>query len=207
MSARQSLSQGHFQSPSQTIGPFFHYGLNPVEANYPHTQIANHCLVSEQTQGERLSLTGRVFDGKGVVVEDALVEIWQANAAGRYRHPNDARSQRALDPHFQGFGRCGTGASDDGRFVFKTIKPGPDQPGNAPFISVTVFMRGLLNHVYTRVYFDDEVDANATDPVLSRTEAGRKVTLLAKCCNTPDGLEYTFDIHMQGEQETVFFDL
>lgn len=194
------------QTPSQTIGPFFHYGLNPVEANYPHTQIADSCLVSPQTLGERIRLTGRVFDGKGVAVEDALVEIWQANAAGRYRHPNDARAGRALDQHFIGFGRCGTGATEDGRFTFNTIKPGSGQAGYAPFISVTVFMRGLLNHVYTRVYFDDEGAANATDPVFCGVEEERRPTLLARRCDTSDGVEYVFDIHMQGDRETVFFD-
>jgi protocatechuate 3,4-dioxygenase alpha subunit len=195
------------QTPSQTIGPFFHYGLNPVEANYPHSQIAGHCLVSDKTLGEHIRVTGRVFDGKGAVIEDALLEIWQANAAGRYAHPGDARSNRALDPHFHGFGRCGTGANEQSRFAFSTIKPGAAQPGHAPFISVTVFMRGLLNHVYTRIYFDDEAAANAEDPVFSGVDSERQMTLLAKRCETPAGIEYRFDIHMQGDQETVFFDL
>lgn len=195
------------QTPSQTIGPFFHYGLNPFEANYPHTQIAGSRLVTPDTQGERICLSGRVLDGQGRPVEDALIEIWQANAVGRYHHPNDAREARPLDPHFQGFGRCGTGANEEARFAFATIKPGSDQPGHAPFIHVTVFMRGLLNHLYTRVYFDDEVEANAADPVLSNIEAERQSTLLAKRCPHPGGTEYVFDIHMQGRQETVFFDL
>src|SRR5680860_765924 len=184
------------QTPSQTIGPFFHYGLNPVEANYPHTQIAGSCLVSPETEGECIRLTGRVFDGKGVAVEDALVEIWQANAAGRYQHPNDARVGRALDHSFSGFGRCGTGAQEDGRFSFLTIKPGSGQAGHAPFISVTVFMLGLLNHVYTRVYFDDEVEANAADPVFRNIDEERRSTLLARRCDSPAGVEYVFDIHM-----------
>ena len=195
------------QTPSQTIGPFFHYGLNPVQANYPHTQIAGNSLVSSHTQGERIRLTGRIFDGEGVPVEDALIEIWQANANGRYHHPNDARKDRPLDPHFRGFGRCGTGADDGSRFVFATIKPGSDQPGHAPFIHVTVFMRGLLNHVYTRIYFDDEAEANAIDPLLSSLEPSRRDTLLAKRYQSLGGTEYVFDIHMQGRQETVFFDL
>lgn len=195
------------QTPSQTIGPFFHYGLNPVEASYPHTQIAGSCLISPDTQGERIHLTGRVFDGKGVAVEDALVEIWQANAAGRYRHPNDQREGRALDQTFSGFGRCGTGVREDCRFSFDTIKPGSGQAGRAPFISVTVFMRGLLSHVYTRVYFDDEAEANAADPVFSKVIAERRQTLLAGRHETRGGVEYVFDIHMQGDRETVFFDL
>jgi len=195
------------QTPSQTIGPFFHYGLNPLEANYPHTQITGSCLVSPKIEGERIRLTGRVFDGKGVVVEDALVEIWQANAAGRYRHPGDTRVDRALDHDFSGFGRCGTGMHEGCHFSFYTIKPGSGQVGHAPFISVTLFMRGLLNHVYTRVYFDDEVAANAADPVFSSVDEERQSTILAKRRDSREGVEYVFDIHMQGDQETVFFNL
>lgn len=196
------------QTPSQTIGPFFHYGLTALESIYPFTQIAGNCLVSPQTTGERIRLTGRVFDGKNVVVDDALIEIWQANAAGRYRHPNDGRAGGVESNHdFSGFGRCSTGSQEDGRFSFDTIKPGSGQAGQAPFIAVTIFMRGLLNHVYTRVYFDDETDANATDPVFRMVEAERQSTLLARRHDTSDGVEYVFDIHMQGAQETVFFDL
>lgn len=195
------------QTPSQTVGPFFHYGLNPIEANYPHTQIAGSCLVTPDTQGEHVFLTGRVLDGKGDPVEDALIEIWQANAAGRFRHPNDQRTSRALDPTFSGFGRCGTGARSGCSYGFQTVKPGSAQSGHAPFISVTVFMRGLLNHAYTRVYFEDEAEANAADPVLRKVNEGRRQTLLARRVETAGGVEYLFDIHMQGDRETVFFDL
>lgn len=195
------------QTPSQTVGPFFHYGLNPVEANYPHSQIAGSCLVTPDTQGEHIRVTGQVLDGQGDAVEDALVEIWQANAAGRFRHPNDQRTGRLLDPAFSGFGRCGTGVRKDRRYSFETIKPGSAQPGHAPFITVTVLMRGLLNHVYTRVYFEDEDQANATDPVLRKVDRERRRTLLARRVVAVSGLvEYVFNIHMQGDQETVFFD-
>lgn len=140
-------------------------------------------------------------------MDDALIEIWQANAAGRYRHPHDARDVHAPDHTFNGFGRCSTGAREDGRFSFKTIKPGSGQAGHAPFISVTIFMRGLLNHVYTRVYFEDETVANAADPVFRTIEPERQPTLLARRRDSSDGIEYVFDIHMQGAEETVFFDL
>lgn len=195
------------QTPSQTVGPFFHYGLNPVESNYPYTQIASATLVGPQTLGERIRLTGRVFDGEGKAVEDALIEIWQANAAGRFRHPNDQRTDRPLDPAFNGFGRCGTDAREDCGFCFETIKPAAAISGQAPFISVIVLMRGLLSHTYTRIYFSDEEEANRQDPVLSRVDTDRRETLLAVRNDASNGVEYVFDIYMQGKQETVFFDL
>ncbi len=193
------------QTPSQTVGPYFAYGLTAEQYHYPQTQIATGQLVSAQTEGERIRIVGRVFDGQGQAVNDAMIEIWQANAAGRFNHPNDARESRKLDPAFKGFGRVGTGTSPDNSFRFDTIKPGASEAGKAPFISVIVFMRGLPNHAYTRLYFSDETGANAEDAVLNKVAAARRDTLIATRHETSTGTEYRFDIHMQGPQETVFF--
>jgi protocatechuate 3,4-dioxygenase alpha subunit len=195
------------QTPSQTIGPFFAHSLTAMESGYPHSQVADANLVGADTQGERIRLTGRVFDGSGEAVDDALIEIWQANANGRFNHPNDQRVGRPLDLTFKGFGRSGTGRRGDRRFCFETIKPGAAQAGHAPFISIIVFMRGLLAHAYTRVYFGDEREANTADPVLGHIDPERQPTLIATRQETGTGVEYIFDIHMQGDRETVFFDI
>lgn len=194
------------QSPSQTIGPYFAYGLVP-EA-YGRGGIATNRLVAADTQGQHIAIEGRVLDGEGAPVDDALVEIWQANAAGRYRHAADGRGELPLDDSFSGFGRTGTGK--DGAFRFETIKPGrvPGQ-GNAlqaPHIGIIIFARGMLVHAYTRLYFSDEADANGEDPVLATVDAARRATLIAKREETPSGPLYRFDIRLQGTNETVFFD-
>ncbi|ROT98800.1 protocatechuate 3,4-dioxygenase subunit alpha [Marinobacter sp. R17] len=194
------------QTPSQTVGPYFAYGLTAQQYHYPHSQYADGCLVTDQTQGERIRIVGRVLDGHGDVVDDAMIEIWQANAAGRFDHPNDAREARPLDPAFKGFGRFGTGTTPDNSFRFDTIKPGTIRDGVAPFISVIVFGRGIMNHAYTRLYFSDESTANAADPVLEKVPADRRNTLIATRNDTATGVEYRFDIRMQGDNETVFFD-
>lgn len=193
------------QTPSQTVGPYFAYGLTAEQYGYDHTQIARDVLVNSDTEGEHIRLIGRVFDGQGQAINDAMIEIWQANAAGRFNHPNDARNDRKLDSDFTGFGRFGTGTTADNHFEFSTVKPGSSQKGTAPYISVIVFMRGLPNHAYTRLYFSDEVDANNADPVLNKVEETRRPTLIAKRSETAKGIEYLFDIHMQGDLETVFF--
>jgi len=180
------------QTPSQTVGPYFACGLTAQQYHYPLGQIADGAMAPE-TAAERIRITGRVFDGKGQIVPDALIEFWQADAAGRY----GARA---------GFGRQGTGTDAEGRFVFDTIKPGA-AVGAAPFVTLVVFMRGLLSHVYTRLYFSDGEAANAADPVLATVPAERRATLIAKRESTANGVAYRFDIHMQGENETVFFDL
>src|SRR5688572_10214401 len=142
------------QSPSQTIGPFFHFGLIFGGENV---------LVRANTRGQRIVLTGRVVDGKREPVSDAMVEIWQADAAGIYRHPGDPRHAQA-DPEFHGFGRSDTGHPGD-TFRFETIKPGAVREGSdgalAPHLCVTIFARGLLTHLTTRIYFGDENPANA----------------------------------------------
>lgn len=195
------------QTPSQTVGPFFAYGLTPEQYGYPFKSIEGGILVRSGTEGERIRIEGRVFDGEGAVIGDAMIEIWQANAHGRYNHREDDRKHNLLDPDFKGFGRAGTGTDPDNRFIFHTVKPGSVGDGQAPHISVVVFMRGLLTHAYTRIYFSDEAAANAADPVLAAVPAERRSTLVAIRDETPGGIVYRFDIHMQGERETVFFDV
>jgi protocatechuate 3,4-dioxygenase alpha subunit len=192
------------QTPSQTVGPFFAYGLTPEQYGYPFRELAGAVLTDDDTPGERIRIVGRVLDGDGAPVPDAMIEIWQADAEGRYAHPADARGSNVP---FKGFGRCGTGTDPESRFVFDTIKPGAPGDGQAPHVNVIVFMRGLLSHVYTRIYFADETEANARDPVLASVEEARRHTLIAACATTPAGTVYRFDIRLQGPDETVFFDV
>jgi protocatechuate 3,4-dioxygenase, alpha subunit len=183
-------------TPSQTVGPFFHLGLDGFEV----TDLAKNA-----TAGERITISGTVLDGDGVPVPDALIELWQANAHGKYAHPED-RQDKPIDPGFQGFGRAAT--DKQGKFRFITIKPGP-VPGRgnalqAPHILVAIFMRGLLKHAYTRVYFSDET-TNATDPILALIEpSSRRQSVIAQRVSGTS--EYRWDIVMQGQRETVFFD-
>ncbi|HZJ92937.1 MAG TPA: protocatechuate 3,4-dioxygenase subunit alpha, partial [Thiopseudomonas sp.] len=186
------------QTPSQTVGPYFAYGLTAQQYRYDNTQIADNQLVKGDINGECIRITGTVFDGNGDAVNDALIEIWQANAAGRFNHPLDQRNNRALELEFSGYGRCGTGTSSDASFSFDTIKPGSAKDGQAPYITVVVFMRGLLSHAYTRIYFSDEASANQADPVLNTVAEQRRATLIAQRKDTGTGPEYHFDIHMQG---------
>jgi protocatechuate 3,4-dioxygenase, alpha subunit len=192
------------QTPSQTVGPFFAYGLAPEQYGYAFRSLAGPVLVDSDTPGERIRITGRVLDGEGNPVPDALIEIWQADGEGRYAHPADTRGSNV---RFKGFGRCGTGTDPEHRFTFETIKPGPIGDGQAPHVNVIVFMRGMLSHVYTRIYFDDEAEANDRDPVLASVEQGRRHTLIAPRARAPGGTVYRFDLHMQGPDETVFFDV
>jgi protocatechuate 3,4-dioxygenase alpha subunit len=185
---------------AQTVGPFFHPALLREDCR-------RNVLVQAGTAGERIRIEGCVYDGEGVPVPDALVEIWQANSHGRYHHPYDQRDL-PLDPAFTGFGRAGT--DDAGRYWFETVKPGPvpftaDRP-QAPHISVTVFARGLLNHLATRLYFADE-PANGDDLVLLSVPAERRSTLLAKREDTAGMPVYCFDVVLQGDGETAFFNL
>jgi protocatechuate 3,4-dioxygenase alpha subunit len=192
------------QTPSQTVGPFFAYGLTPEQYGYPFRSLAGATLADDDTPGERIRIVGRVLDGDGVPMPDAMIEIWQADALGRYAHPADPRGSNVS---FTGFGRCGTGADPENRFIFDTIKPGPIGDGQAPHVNVIVFMRGLLSHVYTRIYFADEAEANAPDPVLATIEEARRRTLIAARESGPAGTVYRLDLHMQGPDETVFFDV
>tara|TARA_Y100001934_G_scaffold11373_1_gene14493 strand:- start:12942 stop:13526 length:585 start_codon:yes stop_codon:yes gene_type:complete len=191
------------QTPSQTLGPFFAYALTPEE--YGRQGIASNILVDSHTAGERIHVVGRVHDGAGAPVGDAMIEIWQANAAGRYNHPADDRDGQPdfeIDPYFNGFGRCGT--DDDGCFDFVTIKPGSHGDDDAPHINVCVSARGMLLHLYTRLYFDDEDEANGRDRALALVPDDRIETLLAR---RNDAGHYVWDIRLQGADETVFFDL
>lgn len=193
----------HGQTPSQTIGPFFAYGLTPEQYGYAYTSIGTPELAIEGVDGERIRIEGRVLDGEGEAVGDAMIEIWQADAQGRYAHPADAR--RPNTALFTGFGRAGTGTRPDRCFWFDTIKPGTVDDCQAPHVNVVVFMRGLLTHLYTRIYFSDEAQANAMDPVLLSIPTERRATLIATRADDVHGCRYHIDIRMQGEQETVFF--
>jgi protocatechuate 3,4-dioxygenase alpha subunit len=179
-------------TPSQTVGPFFSFALLGTVGNE---------LVPAGTRGA-IRIEGTVFDGDGEPVPDAMVEVWQANAAGRYADPADPRHDLPSTEGFTGLGRCGT--EDGGRFSFVTVKPGvvPGVDGlpQAPHIDVSVFARGLLKHLVTRIYFPDEVEANAADTLLSSLDPDVAATLVA----TPDGDVLRFDIRLQGEGETVF---
>ena len=192
------------QTPSQTIGPFFAYGLTPEQYGYDLTSIASPTIEDGAGAGERIRIEGQVFDGEGAPVGDAMIEIWQADAAGRYAHPADGRSSNAS---FRGFGRVGTGTDPQQRFIFETIKPGAPGDGQAPHINVIVFMRGLLNHTYTRIYFPEDAEAHAADPVLASVPVERRETLVARKEDGEAGPVYRFDVHMQGPKETVFFDI
>jgi protocatechuate 3,4-dioxygenase alpha subunit len=185
-------------TPTQTIGPFFSPAL---------LRDVMNVLTTDSTAGQRIRIEGRVFDGAGNVVPDALIEIWQANSYGRFNHPRDRRDL-PLDPEFGGFGRSGT--DDDGVFWFETIKPGPvpfqGDRMQAPHLSVTIHARGMLNHAQTRLYFEDEA-ANATDPILALVPTGRRGTLIASRHDADGAVTYRLDIVLQGRGETVFFNI
>jgi protocatechuate 3,4-dioxygenase alpha subunit len=157
-------------------------------------------LVNEATSGERITITGVVLDGNGEAITDALVEIWQPDANGIFNHPIDPLHEQA-DPHFRGFGRAENRMG--GVYEFKTIKPG-SRDGQAPYINVHVFTRGILIHAMTRIYFADE-PTNDDDPVLQSIDAERRHTIIASREDSGDQPTYRFDIRMQGDDETVFF--
>ncbi|HEY6977656.1 MAG TPA: protocatechuate 3,4-dioxygenase subunit alpha [Chitinophagaceae bacterium] len=183
------------QTPSQTVGPYFAYGLTSQQYRYDHAQVADGNLIKDNNNhGECITIKGQVLDGEGNFIPDAMIEIWQANAEGNYN---------VCD--FKGFGRQGTGTDKNGYFIFETVKPGSVNEA-APHINVIVFMRGLLSHVYTRIYFSDEAAANQKDEVLRSVDEKRRATLIAKR-SEKNGVEYIFNIRMQGENETVFFDV
>jgi protocatechuate 3,4-dioxygenase alpha subunit len=187
-------------TPSQTVGPFFHLALDrPAWAD----------LAADEPLGERIVVAGRVTDGDGAPVTDACLEIWQANAAGRYAHPDDTRTDKPVDIRFRGFGRVSTDA--DGRFRLTTIRPGP-VPGRgnslqAPHLAVAIFARGLLKQLFTRIYFVGDA-LNESDPVLSSIgDPMRRRTLFAARDDAGGTPAYRFDIVLQGDGETVFFEI
>lgn len=196
------------ESPSQTAGPYVHIGCLP---NYSgiggvYSEDPGCRMVSEQTRGERIRVTGHIYDGDGVPLTDALVEIWQADAAGLY--PSLCETRASADHGFVGWGRSPCDAQT-GEFRFDTIKPGqvpyPDGRPQSPHISLWIVARGINIGLHTRLYFDDEATANAADPLLACIEpAARAATLLARA----DGdRQYCFDIRLQGDDETVFLDI
>lgn len=192
---------GPGQTPSQTLGPFFGMLLG---------RRADATMVGEDTPGEQVRVTGVVVDGNGDPVEDGLVEVWQANAAGRYRHPVDTRSDLPLDDDFTGFGRSAT-EFETGSWSVLTVRPGrvPDGQGGlqAPHLNLVVQARGMLNPMFTRCYFDDGA-GNDADVVLSDVPSERRSTLVATRGDDVDGVAtYLFDIVLQGTDETVFFDV
>jgi protocatechuate 3,4-dioxygenase, alpha subunit len=191
------------QTPSQTVGPFFAYGLTPEQYGYDVKSLFTPRLAEPHAAGEHIRITGQVFDGNGQSVLDAIVEISHVDASGQ---PVKSVAETQAKG-FTGFGRCGTGTLTGNHFEFSTVKPGPAADGQAPFISVCVTMRGLLVHTFTRIYFDDEAAANARDAVLARVPEARRRTLVAKRSVDGGGVCYRFDVRMQGEGETVFFDL
>ncbi len=181
-------------TPAQTVGPFLHIALDWNDGPY---------AVTEGTQGA-VWLHGRLLDGEGEPVADGIIETWQADPDGRFDHPDDPRGPGRTDG-FRGFGRSCTGA--DGSWEVLTLKPGPlpaeEGTTEAPHVDVSVFARGLLNRLVTRIYFDDEAELNAADPTLSAVEPGRRSTLVAH----RDDRGYCLDMHLQGDDETVFFDV
>jgi protocatechuate 3,4-dioxygenase alpha subunit len=186
-------------TPSQTVGPFFHLGFDRPWAD----------LTTGKPAGERIIIHGRVIDGDGEPVPDACIELWQANAAGRYNHQDDHQADKPLDLNFSGFGRCATDAM--GMFRVTTIRPGP-VPGRgnslqAPHLNVAIFGRGLLKQLFTRIYFAGEA-ANDSDPLLlSIEEPGVRQTLIAVLEETTGTPVYRFDIVLQGDGETAFLDI
>ncbi len=199
------------ETPSQTAGPYVHIGLIPHQAGFAmFDKPFGNVLAGPDTPGERIRIEGRVLDGLGAPCRDVLVEIWQANAAGRYNHPAD-RQEGALDLGFRGWGRTGTDF-DTGLYGFETVKPGPvaGRHGHpmAPHVNVWLVARGINVGLSTRMYFADEAALNEQDPVLRLIDpAVRRETLLARREQRDGGATYVFDIRLQGEGETVFFDV
>ena len=200
------------ETAAQTAGPYLHIGLYPSAAGLNvRTQERPNVLVTAATAGERIRVEGRVIDGGGAPVRDALVEIWQANAHGRYNHPADSQD-KPLDAGFRGLGRA-VADFGTGQWWFETIKPGrvPGRHGHkamAPHISLWIVARGINIGLNTRLYFGDEAGANAEDPVLRLIEPPeRRRTLIAAREERGGEVVYRFDIHLQGDHETVFFDV
>lgn len=212
------------QTPWQTVGPYFHYGLpwkggadltgdSALGARLDlipegHYKLAEHGKTNRaQTRGERIEIYGTVFDHDSKPIPDAMIEIWQANAEGRYASDEDKRDDVPRDPAFVGFGRSSTGK--DGVYRFKTIRPGRvPGPGNslqAPHIAIGVFARGMLKRSCTRFYFPDAAE-NAEDPILALVPEARRKTLIGIAEKGPDKI-YRLDIRFGGDLETVFFDV
>ncbi|WP_417837083.1 protocatechuate 3,4-dioxygenase subunit alpha [Thalassospira tepidiphila] len=200
------------ETASQTAGPYVHIGLIPNQAGFDiFENNFTNILADENTRGERIIIEGRVVDGTGTPLRDALLEIWQANADGRYNHELDRQNSGKVDEGFRGWGRTGTDL-DTAVYRFETIKPGVVSGRNgkdmAPHINFWIVARGINIGLNTRMYFADEQDANAADPVLNLIEQKtRRKTLIADRDDSGPIPVYRFDIILQGDGETVFFDI
>jgi len=199
------------ETASQTAGPYIHIGATPnfsgISGIYP--EDLGKTMVARGAKGERITIVGHVIDGGGAALKDALVEIWQADAAGLYNSPQEKRGK--ADPNFTGFGRQPTDLKT-GEYRFETIKPGSvpfvDGRPMAPHVTFWLIARGINLGLHTRMYFSDETAANAQCPVLARLEdQSRAKTLIAQRSEKDGKAVYTFDIRLQGEGETVFFDI
>ncbi|MCM2485243.1 protocatechuate 3,4-dioxygenase subunit alpha [Burkholderia glumae] len=191
------------QTPSQTVGPYFAYGLCPQQYNFDMKSLFSPEIAAPHTPGQPILLIGQVFDGDGQPILDAVLEFTQVGAAGRF----PASRAQIAESGFTGFARVGTGTDPQHRFIVRTVKPAATDAG-APHVDVTVMMRGVLTHAFTRLYFEDETEANAADAVLASVPAARRGTLMARREAGENGVVvYRFDIRMQGDRETVFFDL
>jgi protocatechuate 3,4-dioxygenase alpha subunit len=200
------------ETASQTAGPYVHIGLIPNQAGFDiFKNNFGNVLVGSNTQGERITIEGRVIDGAGAPLRDVLLEIWQANSSGRYNHPAD-RQDKPIDGDFRGWGRSGSDF-ESGLYSFKTIKPGcvVGRRGHrpmAPHVNFWIVARGINIGLNTRMYFSDEEAANVADPVLNLIEPEvRRQTLIAQRTSRGAEIVYTFDIYLQGDQETVFIDV
>ena len=196
------------ESPSQTAGPYVHIGLTPIFSGIDglYREDPGSRMITADTLGQRISVSGCVYDGNDAPLKDALIEIWQADAAGLYPSPREERG--SADPNFAGWGRCPADLAS-GEFRFDTIKPGSlaDANGNraAPHITVWIVARGINIGLHTRLYFGDEAPANGADPILSSIEARERIsTLMAR---SQGAGRYRFDIRLQGPHETIFFDI
>lgn len=200
------------ETASQTAGPYVHIGLLPRQAGFEvFANNLGEVMLGPKTKGERVTIEGRLIDGAGVPVKDALIELWQANAAGRYHHAAD-RQHKPIDDDFRGWGRSGCDF-ETGRYCFRTVKPGQvvGRSGHrpmAPHVNLWIVARGINIGLSTRMYFADEEAANAADPVLNLIEpASRRNTLMGQRQTRDQDVVYNFDIYLQGERETVFFDI
>ena len=200
------------ETASQTAGPYVHIGLAPHQAGFDIFQNNfDNNLVGATTRGAQIIIEGRVFDGSGSLVRDALIEAWQANADGRYNHPGDRQKTGSVDPNFRGWGRACTDF-ETGIYRFYTVKPGcvAGRSGKvqAPHISLWIVARGINMGLNTRIYFADEEKANESDPILRGIELKkRRDTLIAQPSQKDGKTVYSFDIVLQGDNETVFFDV
>ena len=200
------------ETPSQTAGPYVHIGLIPHQAGFDiFERNFSNDLTALETRGERIRIEGTVFDGAGAPIRDALVEIWQANADGKYNHPAD-RQEKPADGSFRGWGRTGADFRT-GVWFFETVKPGAviGRSGRgtmAPHVNFWIVARGINIGLNTRMYFADEAEANANDPVLNLIEdESRRSTLVARREIREGKPVYTFNIYLRGERETVFLDV